>query len=97
MNLVLAVLRAPQVWGGAHVLPGLREALAAGYGLDEQAMLAEPGARVVVPATLTDIVDGPAVTAADAVDLIEGLARRLVLGMETLGWDPPGSTRWSRR
>ncbi|MEU1606148.1 cobaltochelatase subunit CobN [Micromonospora matsumotoense] len=88
VNLVLAVLRAPQVWGGAHVLPGLRQALAAGYGLDEQALLAEPGARVVVPATLTDIVDGPAVTAADAVDLIEGLARRLVLGMETLGWDP---------
>ncbi|WP_328347559.1 cobaltochelatase subunit CobN [Micromonospora sp. NBC_00421] len=87
VNLVLAVLRAPQVWGGTRVLPGLRQALAAGYGLDEQTLLAEPGARVTVPAALTDVVDGPAATAADAVDLIEALARRLVLGMETLGWD----------
>ncbi|MEU4680081.1 cobaltochelatase subunit CobN [Micromonospora sp. NPDC023737] len=87
VNLVLAVLRAPQVWGGSRALPGLRQALAAGYGLDEAALLAAPGARLDVPAALTDTVTGPAVTAADAVDLIEALARRLVVGMETLGWD----------
>jgi cobaltochelatase CobN len=88
VNLVLAVLRAPQVWGGRVALPGLRQSLAAAHGLDEQALLAEPGARITVPATLTALVDGPAVTGADAVDLLEGLARRLALGMETLGWDP---------
>ncbi|MDM4718965.1 cobaltochelatase subunit CobN [Micromonospora sp. WMMA1363] len=88
VNLVLAVLRAPQVWGGVRALPGLRQALAASHGLDEAALLAAPGRRVTVPEALTDIVDGPAATAADAVDLIEALARRLVLGMETLGWDP---------
>ncbi|MEU5837747.1 cobaltochelatase subunit CobN [Streptomyces diacarni] len=33
VNLVLAILRARQIWGGAHTLPGLREAL----GLDESA------------------------------------------------------------
>ncbi|HET9654411.1 MAG TPA: cobaltochelatase subunit CobN [Kineosporiaceae bacterium] len=88
VNLVLAVLRAPQLWGGQRALPGLRQALATEFGLDEQALLAEPGARVSVPGELTEIVDGPAVTAADAVDLIEALARRLVLGMETLGWSP---------
>jgi cobaltochelatase CobN len=87
INLVLAVLRAPQVWGGSVALPGLRQCLAARHGLDEQALLAEPGARVAVPRTLTELVDGPAVTAADAVDLLEGLARRLVVGLETLGWD----------
>lgn len=87
INLVLAVLRAPQVWGGTLALPGLRQSLAAAHGLDEQALLAEPGARVAVPDSLTALIDGPAVTAADAVDLIEGLARRLVVGMETLGWD----------
>ncbi|MEV4812452.1 cobaltochelatase subunit CobN [Micromonospora avicenniae] len=87
VNLVLAVLRAPQVWGGSRALPGLRQALAAGYGLDEAALLAAPGERLDVPAALTDTVAGPAVTAADAVDLIEALARRLVVGMETLGWD----------
>ncbi|MGC4768315.1 cobaltochelatase subunit CobN [Micromonospora sp. DT44] len=86
VNLVLAVLRAPQIWGGAQALPGLRQALAAAYALDEQDMLATPGQRVALPAALTDTVDGPAGTAADAIDLIEALARRLVVGMETLGW-----------
>ncbi|SCL35165.1 cobaltochelatase CobN subunit [Micromonospora nigra] len=86
VNLVLAVLRAPQVWGGTRALPGLRQALAASVGLDEADLLAEPGRRIAVPAQLTDAVDGPAVTAADAVDLIEAMARRLVVGMETLGW-----------
>ncbi|MEV7327936.1 cobaltochelatase subunit CobN [Micromonospora sp. NPDC093244] len=87
VNLVLAVLRAPQIWGGAHALPGLRQALSAAYGLDEQELLAAPGERLAVPTALTDAVDGPAGTAADAVDLIEALARRLVVGMETLHWD----------
>ncbi|MEV1160213.1 cobaltochelatase subunit CobN [Micromonospora chokoriensis] len=87
VNLVLAVLRAPQIWGGAHALPGLRQALAVAYGLDEQELLASPGQRLALPRALTDVVDGPAGTAADAVDLIEALARRLVIGMETLGWD----------
>lgn len=86
VNLVLAVLRAPQVWGGTRALPGLRQAIAASYGLDESALLAVPGDRVSVPAALTEAADGPAATAADAVDLIEGLARRLAVGMETLGW-----------
>ncbi|MEU7752602.1 cobaltochelatase subunit CobN [Micromonospora sp. NPDC049171] len=86
VNLVLAVLRAPQIWGGAHALPGLRQALAVAYSLDEQALLAAPGDRLALPTALTDVVDGPAGTAADAIDLIEALARRLVLGMETLGW-----------
>ncbi|MCZ7374554.1 cobaltochelatase subunit CobN [Micromonospora sp. WMMC250] len=87
INLVLAVLRAPQIWGGAHALPGLRQALAVAYGLDEQELLASPGQRLALPSALTDVVDGPAGTAADAVDLVEALARRLVIGMETLGWD----------
>ena len=39
------VLRASQVWGGRRALPGLRAALAAWAGLDEQALLAEPGRR----------------------------------------------------
>ncbi|MEV1012423.1 cobaltochelatase subunit CobN [Micromonospora sp. NPDC049801] len=86
VNLVLAVLRAPQIWGGVQALPGLRQALATAYGLDEQELLAMPGRRIALPAALTDAVDGPAGTAADAIDLIETLARRLVVGMETLGW-----------
>ncbi|WP_300006965.1 cobaltochelatase subunit CobN, partial [Pseudonocardia sp.] len=43
VDLVLSILRATQVWGGRTALPGLRGALAAWAGLDEQALLA-PGA-----------------------------------------------------
>jgi cobaltochelatase CobN len=87
VNLVLAVLRAAQVWAGpAGALPGLRAAVAAHYGLDEKTLLAAPGAPASAGG-LTEIADGPARTASDVVDLLEGVARRLVVGMETLGWD----------
>ncbi len=46
VNLVLAVLRATQIWGGKAALPGLRAALAAWVGLDEQELLADPGRPV---------------------------------------------------
>ena len=86
-NLVLAVLRASQVWGGTRdAVPGLRAAIAAWAGLDEQRLLAAPGAPAD-PGPLGDVVDGPGRTAADVVDLVEAVARRLVLGNETLGWD----------
>ncbi|MCN9239606.1 cobaltochelatase subunit CobN [Streptomyces sp. RY43-2] len=88
VNLVLAVLRASQVWGGrAHALPGLRASLAACFGLVEKELLAAPGAPVKVPVELTDLVAGPARTAADAIDLLEALCRRLAEGMEERGWD----------
>jgi len=89
VNLVLAVLRAAQVWGGqAGALPGLRAALARANGLDEKALLARPGMAVDVPDALAAVVDGPMRTASDAVDLLEALARKLVVGMETLAWEP---------
>ncbi|WP_428934336.1 cobaltochelatase subunit CobN [Streptomyces sp. ACT015] len=87
VNLVLAVLRASQVWGGqADALPGLRAALAAHFGLAEKELLAAPGAQVKVPAELTALVEGPARSAADAVDLLERLCRRIAEGMEARGW-----------
>ncbi|MFE4669122.1 cobaltochelatase subunit CobN [Streptomyces sp. NPDC056716] len=87
VNLVLAVLRASQVWGGkANALPGLRASLAAYFGLGEKELLAEPGAPLKVPAELTELVDGPARSAADAIDLLERLCRRLAEGMEARGW-----------
>ncbi|MFC1419764.1 cobaltochelatase subunit CobN [Streptacidiphilus cavernicola] len=88
VNLVLAVLRAAQIWGGAaDALPGLRAALAAEFGLVEKELLAEPGAPVKLPAELTALVQGPSRSAADAVDLLEALCRRLAEGMERAGWD----------
>ncbi len=90
INLVLAVLRARQVWGGdANALPGLRDALARHVGLDEYALLGD-ATRIDVPKALTDLVDGPAVTSADAVDLLEILAKRLVTGCEAQNWDVSG-------
>ncbi|MGW1808706.1 cobaltochelatase subunit CobN [Streptomyces sp. NPDC002078] len=88
VNLVLAVLRASQVWGGqANALPGLRACLATHFGLVEKDLLAEPGAPVKVPVELTDLVDGPARTASDAIDLLEQLCRRIAEEMEARDWD----------
>ncbi|MFC4561307.1 cobaltochelatase subunit CobN [Nocardiopsis mangrovi] len=92
VNLVLAVVRAAQVWAGrAGALPGLRAALAEAFGLRESDLLADPGARIEVPGELTALVDGPARSASDAVDLIEGLARRLVEAMDARGWPVGGA------
>ncbi|WP_370145401.1 cobaltochelatase subunit CobN [Streptacidiphilus sp. EB129] len=87
VNLVLAVLRSAQVWGGqADALPGLRSALAREFGLVEKELLAEPGASVPVSKELTALVEGPARTGSDAVDLLEQLCRRLAEGMEREDW-----------
>jgi cobaltochelatase CobN len=99
INLVLAVLRAAQVWGGVSgAVPGLRAALAQAYGLNEKALLTTPGAMVVLPPSepdgpraLTEIAEGPARTASDVVDLLESVARTLVTTMETRGWDTAGA------
>ncbi|MCX6464353.1 MAG: cobaltochelatase subunit CobN [Pseudonocardiales bacterium] len=45
LNLVLAILRSTQIWGGRRALPGLRAALATWAGEDEQALLAAPGSQ----------------------------------------------------
>ncbi|MFF2849185.1 cobaltochelatase subunit CobN [Streptomyces sp. NPDC058001] len=88
VNLVLAVLRAAQVWGGrANALPGLRASLAEHFGLVEKDLLGEPGAPVKVPVELTDLVPGPSRTGADAIDLLEQVCRRLAEGMEERGWE----------
>jgi cobaltochelatase CobN len=88
VDLALAVLRSSQVWGGVGgALPGLRAALAAAFGLDEKALLAEPGARITVPDALAAPAGGPARTASDAIDLLEALARRLAEEMERRDWD----------
>src|SRR5690606_17622981 len=87
VNDVLAVLRARQVVGGkVGALPGLRSALAAHYGLDEQAVLADPRATVDVPEALGGLVGGQAATASDPVNLLEELARRLVTELARAQW-----------
>jgi cobaltochelatase CobN len=90
---VLAVLRAAQLWGGRAALPGLRAALAGCFGLDENVLLADPGRQLAVPAALTAAAAGasppaPARTGADAVDLLEAVAARLVNTLAATGWAP---------
>ncbi|GAA3151212.1 cobaltochelatase CobN [Kribbella aluminosa] len=86
VNLVLAILRARQLWGGSYSIPGLRAALGEAFGVDEAALLDNPGAAAEL-ADLAALADLPAVSGADGVDLLEALARKLVVGMETVGWD----------
>ncbi|HWC82177.1 MAG TPA: cobaltochelatase subunit CobN, partial [Pseudonocardiaceae bacterium] len=87
---VLAVLRAAQVWGGrTAALPGLRSALAAWAGLPPELLRNENHTELVtVPAALTRVAAGPARTSADALDLVEQAAHRLVGGLDQLGWAP---------
>jgi len=84
---VQAVLRATQVWGGRSALPGLRAAVASHYGLNEKALLAEPGQRPDVRGDLPGFT-GPGGTGADAIDALEALAGRLVAGLDDAGWQP---------
>jgi cobaltochelatase CobN len=76
VDMVLAVLRARQMWSGVQSLPGLREAL----GLDESG----PGER-------SDGGRMRAATRID-VDRAEELAHSLVVGMEKRDWVPDDAT-----
>jgi len=90
VTTVLAVLRAAQVWGGrTAALPGLRSAIAGWVGLPPELLRnGAPSEPVAVPPALTRVAEGPARTSADALDLVEQAAHRLVAGLDELGWDP---------
>ncbi|MFI8850327.1 cobaltochelatase subunit CobN [Streptomyces sp. NPDC053499] len=86
VNLVLAILRARQIWGGTNTLPGLREAL----GLDESAATrtasdeAEAEARALVEAMEAADWDPQAVSRIAAgrprqvADILDFAAREVV-------------------
>ncbi|MFF3849290.1 cobaltochelatase subunit CobN [Streptomyces sp. NPDC002328] len=83
VNLVLAILRARQIWGGATALPGLREAL----GLDESAATrttadqAEEQARALVQAMEDadwDVAAVPAGHGEQVAAILEFAAREVV-------------------
>jgi cobaltochelatase CobN len=89
---VQAVLRATQVWGGRSALPGLRAALASHFGLNERALLADPGQRAEVRGDLHGLAAGVPSSGADVIDALEGLAGRLVAGLDDAGWQPEKAT-----
>jgi cobaltochelatase CobN len=85
---VQAVLRATQVWGGRSALPGLRAALAAHFMLNEKTLLADPGHRAEVRGDVPGLAAGGPHSGADVIDALEGLAGRLVAGLDEAGWQP---------
>ncbi|ANH40255.1 Aerobic cobaltochelatase subunit CobN [Nocardioides dokdonensis FR1436] len=75
VNLVLAILRASQVWGGeSAAVPGLRVALSGG-----RAARAGGSGIVETPEPQQGLAE---------LDQLEAQARDLVLAMEKAGWDP---------
>jgi cobaltochelatase CobN len=94
VNDVLAVLRARQVFGSGGALPGLRGAIAEWIGMDEQELLAEPGALVKVPGALERRNGGDpgSMRASDVVDHLESAARAL---LEHLAEPGGGREAWS--
>ncbi|WP_163505851.1 cobaltochelatase subunit CobN [Fodinicola acaciae] len=63
VNLVLAMLRARQLWGGRHALPGLREAL----GLTDGASLSTVDDHEATARSLVERMEAAGWTAADEV------------------------------
>jgi cobaltochelatase CobN len=83
-GLVSAMLRL-----GSNGLPGLRSAVGAAFGLDEPALVADPGARVCgAPARLLERFRGPATSAGDLVDRLEAAQAALLDTLAERGWNP---------
>jgi cobaltochelatase CobN len=86
VNLVLAMLRCAQLFGGSFSVLGLRSVLAVEFDLSEADLLSAPGVAAPVRRELSELVDGPCVTGSDVIDLIERLAHDIVAGMEAHDW-----------
>jgi cobaltochelatase CobN len=81
-GLASAVLRL-----GSGSVPGLRASVGAAFGLDEPALVAEPGAPApTVPAGLVERFRGPATSAGDLVDRLEAAQMALLDGLAESGW-----------
>jgi cobaltochelatase CobN len=82
-GLVSAMLRL-----GSGDVPGLRSAVGAGFGLDEPALVASPGAPApLVPAGLVERFRGPAGSAGDLVDRLEAAQMALLDALAQRAWE----------
>jgi len=72
---------------GSGDVPGLRRAVGAAFGLDEPALVAEPGAPAVDVTDLVARFRGPAASAGDLVDRLEAAQMALLDGLAERGWD----------
>jgi cobaltochelatase CobN len=84
-GLLAAILRL----GSPGKVPGLRRAIAAAYGLDEPALLADPGAIVVDPPPgLLARFAGPDRSGADLVDRLQEAQTALMTAFGAAGYAP---------
>ncbi len=81
-GLVAALLRL-----GSGRIPGLRRAVAAAFGLDEPALVADTGALVPRPEALLERFGGPATSAGDLVDRLEDAQSALLAELDRSGWE----------
>jgi len=73
---------------GSRPAPPLRRAIGAAFGLDEPALVREPGAVALdAPRALVDRFLGPDRTHGDLVDRLEDAQRELLAVYEAHGWD----------
>src|SRR3712207_2083929 len=85
-HLVAAILRL-----GAGEVPGLRRAVSSAYGLDEESLSENGGARVGAPEELIASFPGTFVTASDLLDRLEEATQALLLAMEERAWEADAS------
>ncbi|HEV7772272.1 MAG TPA: cobaltochelatase subunit CobN [Conexibacter sp.] len=81
---------------GSGDVPGLRRAVGAAFGLDEPALVAEPGAAAPSSAGIAPLVErfrGPSASAGDLVDRLEAAQMALLDGLASAGWDPDAAAR----
>jgi cobaltochelatase CobN len=73
---------------GSGEVPGLRRAVGAAFGLDEQALVAAPGAAVpAVPERLRERFPGPTRSGGDVVDRLEAAQMALLDALAGREWD----------
>ncbi|MGO9762800.1 MAG: cobaltochelatase subunit CobN [Solirubrobacteraceae bacterium] len=83
---------------GSGDVPGLRRAVGAAFGLDEPALVAQPGAPIgkpgaseasatTVPTELIERFRGPAASAGDLVDRLEAAQMALLDALAANGWN----------
>jgi cobaltochelatase CobN len=73
---------------GSGEVPGLRRAVGTAFGLDEPALVAEPGAAAPsAPAALVERFRGPSASAGDLVDRLEAAQMALLDALAAREWD----------
>jgi len=88
IDTLLALVRLPNL-----DVPSLRAGIAASFGLDLDAILGALGRRIDSPSRLADAVGRAIPTNADALEAIDALGHRLLVGLAEVGFAVEGIPR----